>query len=334
MTIVTPASNAAHLLPEAIRSVLDQTMSDFEHLIINDASTDATLQVARAWATRDERIRVVDLDRHGGVGWSRNAGVRAGRGAFVAFVDADDRWAPTFLEDQLQSLNEAGPDALASFCHSVNFEDGTGRLIGLHAPAAGRYGLARMFLGRCAPGNGSSLLIRRSAFDRVGLFDETLPRGEDVDMWLRFLANTPGGYFVCLPRVLTYRRLHAGSRTTGRHFMIDQQIDVYAERLARFMPAIDPRFHARMYLTYIITVLVVRSQRAHRQSRLWADQALQLSALTWWERIQAIIVPPLLRLIGPELYAVYRWQRWAAARLRMRSARVPALSQSWRLRGG
>ena len=333
MTIVTPASNAAHLLPEAIRSVLDQTMSDFEHLIINDASTDATLQVARAWATRDERIRVVDLDRHGGVGWSRNAGVRAGRGAFVAFVDADDRWAPTFLEDQLQSLNEAGPDALASFCHSVNFEDGTGRLIGLHAPAAGRYGLARMFLGRCAPGNGSSLLIRRSAFDRVGLFDETLPRGEDVDMWLRFLANTPGG--IRVPTSGAHLSPAARRVQNDRaSLMIDQQIDVYAERLARFMPAIDPRFHARMYLTYIITVLVVRSQRAHRQSRLWADQALQLSALTWWERIQAIIVPPLLRLIGPELYAVYRWQRWAAARLRMRSARVPALSQSWRLRGG
>lgn len=322
VTVVTPAYNAARLLPDAIRSVLRQTVRDFEYIIVNDGSTDDTLEVARGWAAQEQRITLVDRPRRGGVGASRNAGVRLARGRFIAFLDADDVWDSEFLKAQLEQLQAAECEALAVFCHSVNVDYATGRLVGLHGPVACRYDAARMFLARCAPGNGSSLLIRRSMFERIGLFDETLPRGEDVDMWLRCLTSIPNGFFICSPRVLLYRRLHAGSRTTGHNFMLDEQVDVYAARLARFVGRIDPRFHARMYLTYIITVLVVRTESAHQQSRAWAHAASKLQTITFWECLQVKGLPPLLRSIGPELYAVYRWHRLWAARWRMRAFRV------------
>ncbi|MDO4526630.1 MAG: glycosyltransferase family 2 protein [Candidatus Saccharibacteria bacterium] len=122
VSVVMPAHNAADFIDDAIHSVLGQTFADFELLIVDDASTDKTLEVVGQFG--DERIRVISCKRNGGAAKARNRGVRAARGRYIAFIDADDLWQPSKLEKQVAFMREK--DSAFSFGSYV-FADAKGR---------------------------------------------------------------------------------------------------------------------------------------------------------------------------------------------------------------
>ncbi len=107
VSIITPLYNGERFLSQTIESVLAQTYSDWEMLIINDGSKDNSESIAREYAARDTRIQVFNQP-NGGSAAARNNGIRRAQGRYIALLDADDLWEPTFLEMQLGLMKETG----------------------------------------------------------------------------------------------------------------------------------------------------------------------------------------------------------------------------------
>jgi glycosyltransferase involved in cell wall biosynthesis len=207
VSVVVPAYNAAWCVRKAIDSVLAQDFRDFELIVVNDGSTDDTLAVLRGYG---DAIRVVD-QRNGGMSNARNAGIRAARGEFLAFLDSDDWWLPGKLGRQV-ALLRARPDL--GFCScTARVEDMDGRLLNLWAcPQWEGSFLVHLFgSGADVPGSCSAVLARRDLVLQAGAFDETLRGAEDPDLWIRLAAVS--GY-ACLPEpgVVVLRRPGSVSR--------------------------------------------------------------------------------------------------------------------------
>jgi glycosyltransferase involved in cell wall biosynthesis len=128
VSIVMPVYNHAGVLPFAIDSVRAQTLQDFELIIVDDASLDATAEIIAEYAARDGRIRPVRNQvnsRHAEVEWEpRNDGLRLAGGSLVAYLDADNTWHPEFLA-ALSCVLLARPDVMLAYCDSRNFHDPT-----------------------------------------------------------------------------------------------------------------------------------------------------------------------------------------------------------------
>src|SRR5690349_19472505 len=121
VSIITPAYNAAGYLDETLRSIRAQTVSDWELLLVDDGSTDATLRIARTAAARDRRVRVIATPNQG-QSLARNLAMREARGRLFALLDSDDLWLPHYLEAQIAVL-EQHPD-IAVVSANVRYRGG------------------------------------------------------------------------------------------------------------------------------------------------------------------------------------------------------------------
>lgn len=186
VSVVLPAYNAARTVGKAVDSVLTQTLTDLELLVVDDGSTDCTSEVVEA--REDERLRCVKTENRG-VAHARNCGVRLSSGEFVAFLDADDAWLPRKLEVQLDLMLKQ-PSIGLCFT-SAEIVDRRLRRIGEDsADSFGDYTEALLMRGNVVAGGGSSAMVRRSALERVGGFDAGLSQCADWDLWLRLSVDT------------------------------------------------------------------------------------------------------------------------------------------------
>jgi glycosyltransferase involved in cell wall biosynthesis len=187
ISVVIPAFNSAAVLESAVRSVRAQDGFSSEIIVVDDGSTDSTPSILRKNAAKD---LTVITQRNAGAGAARNAGIQAAHGEWIAFLDADDVWLPGKLDLQMSAL-AAHPDR--SFCYGDGLlrdrhgEESLRRIRGVQT---------HLFLDLLqGPEFGvGSVIVRRSCFDRVGLFDTELRSGEDWDMWLRLSAEFEGCY--------------------------------------------------------------------------------------------------------------------------------------------
>jgi glycosyltransferase involved in cell wall biosynthesis len=214
VTVVTPAYNVAKYIGEAVDSVLRQTFPDFEYLVVDDGSVDNSVDIVKAHVRDDPRFRLVQGE-HRGLSAARNTGIREAKGQYIAFLDGDDRWHPTFLERQLQLIQSLPPNVGAVFCRSWLMLE-NGRTIFFQWQRAGRYDFDDFLVNGNPARNGSSLLIRKSCFADVGGFDEDLRYVEDVDMWLRIAANSKTPVLWASKYFLVDIRLRPGSITRDR----------------------------------------------------------------------------------------------------------------------
>jgi glycosyltransferase involved in cell wall biosynthesis len=200
VSVIIPCYNHAHYLPDAVNSVLTQTFTDWEVIIVDDGSTDNTREVAAQFT--DPRIRYIYQENRGLSG-ARSTGIHAAEGELIALLDADDMWEPTFLEMMITAL-QAEPAASAAYC-GFCWMDTDGNLLKqavskVVAPDQFREELLYhgSWLSACA------IVVRASAYREIGPFDETLRACEDLDMWLRLSQKHR---FVSVPQVLVrYRR--------------------------------------------------------------------------------------------------------------------------------
>lgn len=212
ISIIIPTYNRADFVPAAIDSVLAQTHSSFELVVIDDASIDDTVAKMKRFAS-DARITFVRNDRNVGIASTRNRGIAASSGPYIALLDSDDVWLDrTKLEAQLARMVADPECALVGTDASVIDRDGhvIGSIRNMTSDAAIRRTLfvKNQFVT-------SSVMIRRAALDAVGVFDEAFGMMmEDYELWLRIAMR----FRVANVRApMTGYRIHSGNITRGNH---------------------------------------------------------------------------------------------------------------------
>jgi len=203
VSIIIPVYNGEKTIKATIESVLNQTCSDFELIVINDGSQDATLDILAS--IREPRLQIFSY-QNAGVSASRNRGVSHAGGEFIAFLDADDLWTPDKLEAQLKAL-KANPQAAVAYSWTDHIDE-CGQFLrpASHTSISGDV-YANLLLGNFLK-TGSNVLIRAQALAVVGGFDESLTHAEDWDMWLRLAAHY---HFVAVPSSQILYRISTNS---------------------------------------------------------------------------------------------------------------------------
>jgi glycosyltransferase involved in cell wall biosynthesis len=194
VSVIIPTYNRAGMLKEAIDSVLAQNYSDFELIVVDDGSTDETPQILNSYGDKVKRI----CQRNQGVSAARNRGIAAASGGYMAFLDSDDLWLPGKLAIQTDFLR-SNPEALICQTEEIWIRnDVRVNPRERHRKYSGMIFERSLALCLVSP---SAVMVRRSLFDKFGLFDESLPACEDYDMWLRVSCRCPV-YLIDTPLII------------------------------------------------------------------------------------------------------------------------------------
>ncbi len=213
ISVVIPAYNAAAFLANTIQSVQQQTMPDWELLIVNDGSSDDTTAIAATYATADARIRLISQANQG-VSATRNRGVAESRADLIAFLDADDHWAAEKLHAHLAQLAQH-PELGVSF-DRVAFVDGQGHPTGQVATAPLTGLTPQRFLYENPTTTTSSWVVRRAAFEQVGGFVAGMSYAEDLEWLFRCSLHWA---IAGIDQTLTYYRTTDGSLSSDLYQM-------------------------------------------------------------------------------------------------------------------
>ena len=199
VSVIIPVFNGERFLREAVQSVLDQGDSSAEIIVVDDGSTDGTATVARSFA---ETVRYLHQTNQGPAA-ARNRGIEHAQGSLIAFLDADDLWPATKLELQLSYLiRDSKIDIVLGRIQQVQLSETEGET------------RAEEFAEPAFSVNLGSAIIRKSVFERVGLFDETMRYSEDVDWFMR--AREGGAAIVTIDAVTLFYRQHEQNMTRGK----------------------------------------------------------------------------------------------------------------------
>lgn len=176
-SVIIPLYNKENSIFSTIQSVLDQTYTDFELIVVNDGSTDNSLNVVEQFS--DKRLRVLDK-KNGGVSSARNFGIQSAMNPWIALLDGDDLWLPEFLEKACSMIKTYPEAGILSV--EWNYEDGSYKF------PYKTEGYIRNYFEICLKGSvlsSSSIVLNSNCFDTVGYFNERLTNGEDIEMWSR-----------------------------------------------------------------------------------------------------------------------------------------------------
>ncbi len=200
VSVIIPAYNREHVIGEAIRSILGQTMADFELIIVDDGSTDRTAMVVQSFT--DRRIRLLSYEQNRGIPSARNSGLDAARGTYIAWLDSDDVARPRRLETQLRFLHDNSATAMVGACAGKIDEQGRS-LAQVRRPPFSHEQIRAWLLFRSAFQQSS--IFGRAAILKRFPYRPEYPVCEDIDVFVRLsrehrLQN--------LPRVLVDRRIH------------------------------------------------------------------------------------------------------------------------------
>jgi glycosyltransferase involved in cell wall biosynthesis len=190
ISVIIPAYNVAPYIGETLDSVFAQTLVDYEVIVINDGSPD-TAELERVLARFIARLNYIKQENRGASA-ARNAGLRAARGEFVAFLDADDLWLPHYLDEQIRFIRERNCDLVCAdaevFSNDSHQDETYMESLMADAPPTGDV----TFIGLLSAEQSlitSGVVVRRERVLEVGVFDEALRNSQDFDLWLR-LART------------------------------------------------------------------------------------------------------------------------------------------------
>jgi hypothetical protein len=236
VSVIIPAFNAASTLGDTLESVRGQTHRRLEIIVVDDGSHDRTAEIAEAHAAEDGRIRLIRQE-NGGVARARNTGAAASRADYLAPVDADDLWHPEKIARQLAALRAAGPEAGYAYTFSRHVDD-AGRV----THDDGHYIEGAVFLRSILQnhiGNGSTLLIRREAFESVGGYDPVLRDTglQGSEDYLLQVLIARHWRVVCVPAYLTGYRVVAGTMSHNRLRMMRSRCAAY-DTIAQRVPEV------------------------------------------------------------------------------------------------
>jgi glycosyltransferase involved in cell wall biosynthesis len=220
VSVIIPAYNYAQFLPEALESVRAQSLADVECIVIDNGSTDNTREIMSPFL-RDPRFSYVRQDKQT-VSAARNAGIKASKGEFIMFLDADDKMQPEKLSESVEFLmshpevdlvytdmryfRNDQPDRLY---HSFACDDASDRPWMSYLSGSGKNVVATFLQGNTIVI--SSPVVRRSVLDKTGYFDAKLSYNEDWDLWLRMALSGAHIHYLDKPGTLALIRIHNSS---------------------------------------------------------------------------------------------------------------------------
>lgn len=291
VSIVMPAYNAGTYVAESIRSVIAQTMADWELLVVDDGSSDDTCEVVGGFLS-DPRIRLLK-QKNAGPAAARNRGIREGTGPFVAFLDADDLWVPEKLARTLDEFRLHPEIGLCATGMKVIGPDGAVRGETLGPDRCGQAlpdllsGTFDVLL--------SSAVVRREVLDRAGLFDESIRLSEDFELWLRVALQCP--FRMLAEPLLLYRSGHGNISGTAGDKRRDYVLDAI---VPKFMGLPGASVHVRPKHVRALRSLCFKN-RADEQTSWgsavhWYVRAIlcRPSAFDAWRALASRMVPRFL----------------------------------------
>jgi glycosyltransferase involved in cell wall biosynthesis len=212
VSVIIPTYNSSAFVADAIRSAINQDYEPKEIIVVDDGSTDSTLEILKCFDNQ-EQIRVV-TQVNAGAGAARNHGLKHAKGTYIAFLDSDDFWVPGKLRLQIEYLEEKPKVGAVSSKWLLWHADAGGRFLLPELPPVNKpfstvpedsgWIYTRLLL-ECRLLT-STLVLRRSVMEQVGGFDEDLVRGQDYDYWLRLSRASE---IHKLDRELVLYRIHA-----------------------------------------------------------------------------------------------------------------------------
>ncbi len=233
VSVIMPLYNKAQYVVRAVESVLAQSYTNFELLVIDDGSTDDG--PSKVEAVSDSRIRLIK-QQNAGVSAARNRGINEAKGKWIAFLDADDFWMKDYLTQQIELL-ERNPD-LAWSATNFFIETGSQQRKGIHS----NHDFTKMKMGgneyfdnyfharytQTVEAWTGSIIVRKDIFEKVGMFTTTMSHGEDTDMWFRIAFKCPQIGYIPEP-LAVYDASVQGSLTEA-----DEPLSVIYMRMDRY----------------------------------------------------------------------------------------------------
>lgn len=228
ISIAIPLYNKAKSITGTIRCIQAQSYQDFEIIVVEGWSTDGSTEIIKRLAEKDPRIKVLMQQNRHGVTPARNESVAAASGDFIAFIDADDIWDPTYLERLVQLIRDypdAGIWGLAYGEVRNGKKDKT-----FNKLAQGFKGIIENPWKSGSPYWTGATAISRKAFDAVGGFDNRIIFGEDIDLWYRIMLRFPAAFDAS--EALAYYRTDAENRACDHVFPLRLHIPYYIDKYA------------------------------------------------------------------------------------------------------
>lgn len=228
VSVIIPAFNAAEYIGETLDSVFAQTFKQVEAIVINDGSRD-TEDLERVLSRYSSGVVYIKQENRGAAA-ARNTGLRAATGEFVAFLDADDKWYPNFLEKQLELMHRHKADLVYADAVLVGDSPLNGRTFMELQPSRGEVTPEKLLSNKVTVLT-STVVARKAPVLEVGLFDESLRRGQDFDLWLR-LAKA-GFRFAYQREVLADHRIVESGLSGGTISQLQRTLTVLEAIKAR-----------------------------------------------------------------------------------------------------
>jgi len=224
-SIVIPLYNKEDSVVETVSAVLEQTYNEYEVLIVDDGSSDQSL--LKLECLNDKRIRIIKKE-NGGVSSARNRGIQEARYNYIAFLDADDVWEPDYLEEQARLIHDF-PDAKMWGCAFGYLQNNQKTEIDHKLPLTYRnyidnyFGMSKSSVLFWT----SSVVVDKSVFQQIELFDERISMGEDLDMWFRIILQFKVAFY---NRILSYYKLDAENKAMQKEIKLQSFLPYYIDK--------------------------------------------------------------------------------------------------------
>lgn len=247
VSVIIPSYNRAHMLPRAIESLFKQTYTNWEALIVDDASTDNTKEVVDAYIAKDKRIRFFKQEKNGGACVARNVGIDNSNATYITFLDSDDEYFPAKIEKQVACFENSTVENVGVVsCGRVDARDGKEYFKWI--PSKKGNIVTNLLQKERVGANTSFLMVKKEVLDQHKIyFDPEMPAGQDWDFLIRVCQHA-GFDFVPEPLVTIHH--HSGERVyTGERALIaiEKQYDKNKDLLLK-----DKKIHDKFLMKMVV----------------------------------------------------------------------------------
>ncbi len=289
ISVIMPCFNAERYLREAVDCVLKQTYPNIELIIVDDGSTDGSVEILQSY---EGRIKVLRQANQGPYP-ARNYGASHATGEFIAFLDADDWWSPDCLE-KLHAALETNSDCAVAYCGWQNVGLTGGRGEPYVPPDYELEDKAVRFLRAAAPWPIHAALVRRKAFDEVGGFDVHMPTCMDYDLWLKIAV---GRRIKLVPAVMAFYRHHNSGQITSTQWRQARNTWLVKQKFLRNHPELVNHLTRSEIRTLVDGALLKRGYDNYwRRDLVSAQRIFRMSLLKggWTTKDLIYLLPALL----------------------------------------